>query len=47
MTYKFRIINFYKRSSMYNRGLRPLLYSVYSNSVSSSYMNYTVSVVVT
>ena len=27
VTYHFRIVNFYKRSSMYNRGLRPLLYS--------------------
>ena len=25
--YNFQIVNFYKRSSMYNRGLRPLLYS--------------------
>lgn len=25
--YTFRILNFYKRTSMYNSGLRPLLYS--------------------
>lgn len=27
MPYTFRIINLYKRTSMYNAGLRPLLYS--------------------
>ena len=27
VTYSFRLVNFYKRSSMYNKGLRPLVYS--------------------